>query len=186
MSRRMPITPIARPSAARRAEAFRLVGMTSPLALRGFRTTFRMTPRSTTSRSAALGADEARQRLLEHLILAKPEELGIRIVGLQDLAFEVGDEHRVRGVGNDDVGIQRAVRLDALAVTLDQARLHTESKRSSHVGSPHGPPARRSSTSVTSRSRTPRHRVAIVGPIARKLRRIADYVLRAQAFPLGA
>src|SRR5438477_297135 len=56
MSRRMPITPIARPSGSRRAEAFRLVGMTSPLALRGFRTTFRMTPRSTTSRSAAVNS----------------------------------------------------------------------------------------------------------------------------------
>src|SRR2546429_3769435 len=49
-SRRMPITPIARPSESRRAEAFRLVGMTSPRALRGFRTTLRVTPRSTTSR----------------------------------------------------------------------------------------------------------------------------------------
>src|SRR2546430_379505 len=38
------------------------------------------------------GADEARQRLLEHLVLAKPEQLRNRVVGLQDFAFEVGDE----------------------------------------------------------------------------------------------
>src|SRR5882762_45916 len=56
MSRRMPMTPIARPSGPRRAEALRLVGMTSPPALRGFRTTFRITPRSTTSRSAAVNS----------------------------------------------------------------------------------------------------------------------------------
>src|SRR5438093_645932 len=56
MSRRMPMTPIARPSGSRKAEAFKLVGMTSPLALRGFRTTLRMTPRSTTSRRAAVNS----------------------------------------------------------------------------------------------------------------------------------
>src|SRR5882672_12400324 len=56
MSRRMPMAPMALPLGSRRAEAFRLAGMTSPLALRGFRTTFRMTPRSTTSRSAAVNS----------------------------------------------------------------------------------------------------------------------------------
>src|SRR3989454_6823704 len=81
-----------------------------------------------------LGADEARERLLEHLILAEPEQLGNRIVGLQDLAFEVGNEPRVRGVRDDDVGIQRAARLGAPAVTLSDARLRTEFQPSSHDG----------------------------------------------------
>src|SRR6185437_13657168 len=35
ISRRIPIAPITRPSVSRRAEAFRVVGMTSSLALRG-------------------------------------------------------------------------------------------------------------------------------------------------------
>src|SRR5438093_848895 len=52
MSRRMPIAPITRPSRSRRLLALRVVGMTSPLALRGFRRTLRVTPRSTTSRRA--------------------------------------------------------------------------------------------------------------------------------------
>src|SRR5919108_207689 len=53
MSRRIPIAPITVPSGSRSAEAFRLVGITSPEALRGLRTTFRVTPRSTTSPRAA-------------------------------------------------------------------------------------------------------------------------------------
>src|SRR5213594_2546634 len=53
ISRRMPIAPITRPSRSRRLLALRVVGMTSPLALRGFRRTLRVTPRSTTSRRAA-------------------------------------------------------------------------------------------------------------------------------------
>jgi len=39
--------------------------------------------------------DEA-ERLLEHLVLAEPEQLGNRVVGLKDLAFEVGNEYGVR------------------------------------------------------------------------------------------
>ncbi len=50
------MAPITLPSGSRKAEALRLVGMTSPLALRGFKTTFRITPRSTTSRSAAVNS----------------------------------------------------------------------------------------------------------------------------------
>src|SRR5207247_879935 len=42
-----------------------------------------------------LGADEARERLLEELVRAEAEERGHCVVGLQDLALEVGDEHRV-------------------------------------------------------------------------------------------
>src|SRR6266566_3954337 len=56
MSRRMPIAPMTLPSASRRAEALRVVGITSPLALRGFRRALRVTPRSTTSRSAAVNS----------------------------------------------------------------------------------------------------------------------------------
>ncbi len=56
MSRRMPIAPMTLPSGSRNAEALRVVGITSPLALRGLRTALRVTPRSTTSRSAAVNS----------------------------------------------------------------------------------------------------------------------------------
>src|SRR5205085_1221736 len=56
MSRRTPIAPITDPSVSRRADAFSVVGITSPEALRGLRTAFRVTPRSTTSRSAAVNS----------------------------------------------------------------------------------------------------------------------------------
>ncbi len=47
-----------------------------------------------------LRTDEPGQRLLEHLVLPKTQQLGNRIVGLEDFAFQVGDEHRVRGIFN--------------------------------------------------------------------------------------
>jgi len=53
MSRRIPITPMAWPAPSRSADAFNVVGMTSPEALPGLRRRFRVTPRSTTSRTAA-------------------------------------------------------------------------------------------------------------------------------------
>jgi hypothetical protein len=53
MSLRIPMPPITLASGSRSADAFRVVGITSPLALRGFSRAFRVTPRSTTSRSAA-------------------------------------------------------------------------------------------------------------------------------------
>src|SRR6266404_1232263 len=56
MSRRIPMAPITLPSGLRRAEALRVVGMTSPLALRGLSRALRVTPRSTTSRSAAVNS----------------------------------------------------------------------------------------------------------------------------------
>src|SRR5213078_1881785 len=74
------------------------------------------------------GADEARQRLLEHLVLAKPEQLRNRIVGLQDLAFEVRDEDGVGGVGDDDVRIEGAVPLGAPIGALDRPRWGTYSR----------------------------------------------------------
>src|SRR5258705_4907 len=113
MSRRMPMPPMTLPSGSRSAEALRVVGITSPLALvaqdadhadrptvgiaegggiqaRGDHLaarTARVQPH--VPHDASLddfaqrrrelprfrGADEARQRLLEHLILAKPEQL---------------------------------------------------------------------------------------------------------------
>src|SRR5438552_2800970 len=56
MSRRMPMAPITLPSGSRRAEALRVVGMTCPLALRGLSRALRVTPRATTSRSAAVNS----------------------------------------------------------------------------------------------------------------------------------
>ena len=56
MSRRMPIAPMTVPSGSQRAEALSVVGITSPDALRGFSRTLRVTPRSTTSRNAAMNS----------------------------------------------------------------------------------------------------------------------------------
>src|SRR5207245_1574608 len=177
MSRRMPMAPITFPFGPRRAEALRVVGMPSPPALPGFRGAFRVTARSTTAPSAAegrgieargddlaartarvqddiphhtalhyfpqcrpefasfLATDEARQGLLQHLILTEPEQLGNRVVRLQNLAFKIGDENWIRGVGDDDVGIQRAARFDAgPAAELDPARVRREFRWSGHLG----------------------------------------------------
>src|SRR2546422_728112 len=51
------------------------------------------------------GADEARERLFEHLVLAEAEELGDGVVGLEDLALEVGDEDRIRGVLDEALSV---------------------------------------------------------------------------------
>ena len=51
-------------------------------------------------------ADEAGQRLLQHFVLAEPQELGDRLVGDEDLALEVGNEHRVRSIGDDEVCVE--------------------------------------------------------------------------------
>ena len=56
MSRRMPIAPLTAPSASRRADALSVVGMISPETLRGFSRALRVTPRATTSRSAAMNS----------------------------------------------------------------------------------------------------------------------------------
>src|SRR2546430_5700991 len=56
MSRKMPMAPITLPSASRSAEALRVVGITSPPALRGLRRALRVPPRATTSRSAAVNS----------------------------------------------------------------------------------------------------------------------------------
>src|SRR5437016_5497395 len=114
----MPIAPITVPSESRNAEAFSVVGMISPEALRGFRRAFRVTPRAPTSRkrghepSGLVQADEAGQRLLEDFVLAEPQELGDRLVGDEDLALEVGNEHRVRSIGDDEVSVEILHRED--------------------------------------------------------------------------
>ncbi len=41
-----------------------------------------------------------------HLILAEAQQLGDSIIGLQNLALQVGHEHRVWSIGDDDVRIQ--------------------------------------------------------------------------------
>src|SRR5437879_255032 len=56
ISRKTPMAPITLPSGSRSAEALRVVGITSPLALRGLRRALRVTPRSTTSPSAAVNS----------------------------------------------------------------------------------------------------------------------------------
>src|SRR5213083_540627 len=110
MSRRMPIVPTTRPSALRSAAAFRLVGMTSPDAERGGEL------------ALLLRADEARERLLEQLVLAEAQQLGDGIVGLQDLALEVGDEHRVGRVFDQALRVPpRLVELAHVAQDADRA-----------------------------------------------------------------
>src|SRR4051794_29541560 len=56
MSRRMPMAPMTRPSGSRSAEAFSVVAMVSPEALRGLSRASRVTPLATTSRSAAVNS----------------------------------------------------------------------------------------------------------------------------------
>src|SRR5436309_116842 len=56
MSRKMPMAPMTLPSASRKAEALRLVGIISPDALRGLRRALRVAPRSMTSRKAAVNS----------------------------------------------------------------------------------------------------------------------------------
>src|SRR5213593_4068100 len=72
-----------------------------------------------------LRADEARERLLEHLVLAEAEELRDRVVGLEDLALEVRDEHRVRGV------LDQALRVGASLVQL--AHVAQDPDRADHL-----------------------------------------------------
>src|SRR5207249_4661843 len=68
-----------------------------------------------------LRADEARERLLDQLVLPEAEELGDRIVGLQDLALEVGDEHRVGRVLDQALGVgPRLVELAHVAQDADR------------------------------------------------------------------
>src|SRR2546428_786592 len=80
-----------------------------------------------------LGADEARERLLQHLVGAEAEELGDGVVGLEDLALEVGDEHGVGGVLDEALGVgpglvelphvaQDADGPDHLAIRVAQGR----------------------------------------------------------------
>jgi hypothetical protein len=52
----MPMAPMTPPSGSRRAEAFSVVEITSPEALRGFNRALRVTPFSTTSRKAAVNS----------------------------------------------------------------------------------------------------------------------------------
>src|ERR1041385_3589205 len=56
MSLSTPIAPITFPSLSRRADALREVGITSPVAERGLSRALRVTPRSTTSRRAAVNS----------------------------------------------------------------------------------------------------------------------------------
>src|SRR5204863_26221 len=53
-------------------------------------------------------ADEARERLLDNLVAAEAEQLRDGVVRLEDLALEVGHEHRVGRVLDDDVRGERA------------------------------------------------------------------------------
>src|SRR5437016_3125439 len=137
MSRRMPMTPVTLPPGSRSAAALSVVGMTSPEALRGFRRALRVEHR--VARDAALHhlaqrgrelarllrADEARERLLDELVLPEAEELGDGVVGLEDLALQVGDEDRVRGVLDQALGV--APRL------VDLAHVAQEADRPAHL-----------------------------------------------------
>src|SRR3989442_303881 len=69
-----------------------------------------------------LGADEAGERLLQHLVGAEAEELGDGVVGLEDLALEVGDEHGVGGVLDEALGVGAGlVELAHVAQDADRA-----------------------------------------------------------------
>src|SRR5207245_9742586 len=69
-----------------------------------------------------VGADEARERLLDQLIWAEAEERGNRVVGLQDLTLEVGHEHGVRSVLDQALGVGPGlVQLPHVAQDADDA-----------------------------------------------------------------
>lgn len=100
------MAPMTRPSASRSAEALRLVGMTSPLAVR---VQLDVADRafSTTSRRAAVNWRVSSALMKRETdcsttssVCGNREAGRNRIVGEGDLAFEVGDEHRVRSVFN--------------------------------------------------------------------------------------
>src|SRR5262245_54173361 len=82
MSRRMPMAPMTLPSVSRRADAFKVVAMISPEALRGRRGTLRLAPclnylaQSGHELPRLVRAQEARQRMLDDLIGPKTKELG--------------------------------------------------------------------------------------------------------------
>src|SRR5207249_11437977 len=70
------------------------------------------------------GADEARERLFEHFVLAEAEELGNGVVGLEDLPFEIGDEDRVGGVLDEALGVgsdRKSTRLNSSHVSISYA-----------------------------------------------------------------
>ena len=85
--------------------------MTSPLALRGLSRALRVTPRSTTSRSAAVNSRVSSGLMKRESDCSrsssgrKPSSCRHGVVGLQDLAFEVGNEHRVRRVLDQALGV---------------------------------------------------------------------------------
>ena len=123
------MAPMTLPSGSRRAEAFSVVGMTSPLALRGLSRALRVTPalhhlaQRRGELARLLRADEARQRLLDQLVRAEAEQLGDGVVGLEDLAFQVRDEHRVGGVLDQALGVgPRLVQLAHVAEDADRRR----------------------------------------------------------------
>ena len=69
-----------------------------------------------------LRADEPRQRLLDHLVGAEAEQLRDGVVGLEDLALQVRDEHRVGGVLDQALGVgPRLVQLAHVAEDADGA-----------------------------------------------------------------
>src|SRR2546422_90665 len=87
-----------------------------------------------------LGADEARERLFEHLVLAEAEELGDGVVGLEDLALEVGDEDRIRGVLDEALSVGPGlVELAHVAQDADGADdLAVGDRKSTRLNSSHG------------------------------------------------
>ena len=55
-------------------------------------------------------ADEARKRLLQHLVGPKTQELVDRIIGGENLAFQVRDKDGIGCVLDDNIRIERAMR----------------------------------------------------------------------------
>src|SRR2546421_718562 len=55
--------------------------------------------------SGFIGGDDARERLLDQLVGAEAEEGEDGVIGLQDLALEIGDEHGVRRVLDEALGV---------------------------------------------------------------------------------
>jgi hypothetical protein len=70
--------------------------------------------------------------LLEQLVRAKAQQLGDRLVGLQDLALQVGDEDGIRGIGDDGVGVQAHARFGGRAALGMTSRTRSLARRATH------------------------------------------------------
>src|SRR5712691_2234834 len=118
MSRRMPMAPVTRPPESRSADALSIVGndlsrcapWVEPHVSR--HSSFDDLSQRHHELAGLTWAHEARQRLLDDLVFTKPQKLGHRVVGLEDLSLEVTDKDWIRRILDQALGVPpRLVKL---------------------------------------------------------------------------